>query len=620
MKKTIWTTAIILGLIANSQTPSLFARGGFGNASNNGSKPNNNSRPNNSVPRNNNSGSTNNQFRKIQNNVHHATSHAPTTIKTTPHVHVNSGFHGSPQIGHHPAIVNHIPQGFTGNKPPKVNTNTHVAHTPIHNHVPNHLTNHLPNGNHLPHPNHVNLNTAKLNHINKTNLAHLNNVHPNHPVLHSKDHLHNHVGLNYLARVQNKRIGGKGFVPAYISGHHIGHVSHPNNHLVSNKLNFGHSHINLCKPNYHPSYFNHSHCYHGYWNLYGKNSWHNCYHHLPYFWGLGGWGLGALAYNCGYVNYVNPYCGLTQTTTVYDYSQPIPVAYNDNVVVENSNDVVATDQTLNSAIDAFKLNNYDQALSIVNAGITANPSDAVLHEFRALVLFAKGDYQQAAATVHSILAVGPGWNWTTLSGMYADINLYTMQLRALEAAAKANPNDAALAFLLGYEYLSEGYPDSAGPQFQRVVALMPNDEVAVNLAQMLSPQDGQNDPNGANELNVVQTQTDPQDGLNLPSPDDTAADDIDPNSIVGNWHFARGDGSNFGLNLTGDSKFTWTYTGKGQPPQSFQGDYTLEGNTLALERAGGGSMVAQITNSNGSSFNFKMVGAPPEDAGLTFTR
>ena len=41
------------------------------------------------------------------------------------------------------------------------------------------------------------------------------------------------------------------------------------------------------------------------------------------------------------------------------------------------------------------------------------PNDASLHEFRALVLFALGQYEQAAATLYAVLSNGPGWDWTT---------------------------------------------------------------------------------------------------------------------------------------------------------------------------------------------------------------
>ena len=44
-----------------------------------------------------------------------------------------------------------------------------------------------------------------------------------------------------------------------------------------------------------------------------------------------------------------------------------------------------------------RLADYDAALDIVNKGIAQYPDDAVLHEFRSLVLFARQDYQQSAA-------------------------------------------------------------------------------------------------------------------------------------------------------------------------------------------------------------------------------
>jgi hypothetical protein len=31
-----------------------------------------------------------------------------------------------------------------------------------------------------------------------------------------------------------------------------------------------------------------------------------------------------------------------------------------------------------------------------------------------------------------VLSVGPGWDWTTLIGLYPSIDVYTTQLRALE--------------------------------------------------------------------------------------------------------------------------------------------------------------------------------------------
>ena len=47
---------------------------------------------------------------------------------------------------------------------------------------------------------------------------------------------------------------------------------------------------------------------------------------------------------------------------------------------------------------------------------------------------------------------------------------------------------------------------------------------------------------------------------------------------------------------------------------------TQRPNVVALERSGGGSLVAEISDNNGTRFNFKLAGAPSEDPGLDFTR
>jgi len=95
-----------------------------------------------------------------------------------------------------------------------------------------------------------------------------------------------------------------------------------------------------------------------------------------------------------------------------------------------------------AALGQFKAGEYPAALALVNKAIQGQPSDAVMHEFRALDLFAMKDYSQAAATIHSVLAVGPGWDWATLSSLYPSVEIYTTQLRELEAYVRSNPNAA----------------------------------------------------------------------------------------------------------------------------------------------------------------------------------
>ena len=413
---------------------------------------------------------------------------------------------------------------------------------------------------------------------------------------------------------------------------HIG--SHPFN---GNTVTFNNRQFRVGHGSYQPSYYRHNN-YHGYWNGNRENNWNNSgfgygvgyhsgnygygygygwglgngygggyggYRYRPFGWGLGGWGLGSVYYNSGYLGYSNPYY-VSSGPVYYNYAQPIPVSYNAPVtVVENAPD--SADEAFNNAVAAFRQNDYDAALDITNKGITQHPDDAVLHEFRSLVLFAKRDYQQSAGTIHSVLAVGPGWDWTTLIGLYASAPIYTDQLRDLEAFTKSNPQDAASHFLLAYHYMTCGHSDDAVRQLQVVVQLMPNDRVATDILKMIAA--------------PLPTQTD---WTLAPPPAEVAArpavQPVAATTLVGSWKAARADGSKFDLNLTSASTFTWSFTPQGQPAQAFDGTYTVEGNVLALERKDGGSLIAEVTPAGDSRFNFKMLGAPAEDLGLDFQK
>ena len=122
----------------------------------------------------------------------------------------------------------------------------------------------------------------------------------------------------------------------------------------------------------------------------------------------------------------------------------------------------------------------DEALKVL-------PNDATLHEFRALVLFAVGKYDLAAGPLYAVLSVGPGWDWTTMAGLYPNIDVYTSQLRKLEAFISANPTSTAGRFVLAYHYLTQGHTDAAVGQFKEVVALAPQDTLSAQLVKQFSP-------------------------------------------------------------------------------------------------------------------------------------
>jgi hypothetical protein len=337
----------------------------------------------------------------------------------------------------------------------------------------------------------------------------------------------------------------------------------------------------------------------------------------PLGWGFGGWGLGGLAYSCGYYPYYNPYYVPT-TTIVYNYSNPIPVAtspvaYDGAAVAEATAPIPQSENPeIDAARAAFRDGNYDAALAHVDAAIAQTPTDAVFHEFRALVLFAMQDYKQAAGVIHSVLAMGPGWDWTTMSGLYADPEIYTQQLRALEQFVLGNPRAADAHFLLAYHYTTAGHSAAAANQLQQVVTLMPSDRLAGELLKMIQGPPKQ-DPATPPDAGVT------ADEQVQPAPDGSEPPAIDKDLLPGNWRASRPDGSKFELRLTDDGKFSWKFSPPKQKGDEFSGTWSTEGPVLILQRDGGGALPGTVTFNGNGKFNFRMVGAPPEDKGLDFS-
>jgi tetratricopeptide (TPR) repeat protein len=329
------------------------------------------------------------------------------------------------------------------------------------------------------------------------------------------------------------------------------------------------------------------------WDRFGTGSGMGGYGggNYPAGWGGGGWGQGNQWYNSGYVPYYNPYNDPAVTTT-FNYGQPIPVPTGAKLA-DTDNPAVGL------AIDRFRAGDYAKALTLVDGVIRIQPYDAAAHELRGLILFAMENYSSAASTIHSVLAIGPGWDWTTLCSVYSDMQLYNSQLAALESYVDLHPGQAGARFLLAYHYITAGRTKDAGEQLQQVIALVPSDKLAASLLRMVR--------GGAIQHAV-------------PAP--AAGSDVtpvDPAFLVGDWHADRDDGATFELKLTGDKKFTWKFTQKDQA-QTITGNYTLDKATLTLGGPNNGAMVAQVTTDGDNRFTFKSLDDPSGAPGLTFVK
>jgi tetratricopeptide (TPR) repeat protein len=334
---------------------------------------------------------------------------------------------------------------------------------------------------------------------------------------------------------------------------------------------------------------------------------------------------GPTLYDTGYYTYANPYCvepfvlpidgGLPPVTL--DYTQPLVTDYapsgeyladtTDNPPAES---LPAPDQTglqhFEDARNAFYGGDYGKALSLANRALGSLPNDSTLHEFRALVLFATGEYRQAAAAINSVLASGPGWDWTTMSGLYASTDTYTDQLRKLEAYTGQNPDAAFAHFLLAYQYITCGYQDEAIAELEQTVRLEPSDQVAAGLLGNLKPADAAATPGEASTGDATTDAT-------------TDAIEIDPEALFGRWSAQPNPGTRIGLELGEDGNFRWIVE-QGKKKHELKGSFSLAGDKLMLQPEKEGPMVGAVTFGDDGSFNFRIMGAAPGDKGLTFKR
>ena len=135
----------------------------------------------------------------------------------------------------------------------------------------------------------------------------------------------------------------------------------------------------------------------------------------------------------------------------------------------------------------FKAGDYKGSLANFDAALEKLPGDPVVHEVRALALFALGDYNSAAAALNSFLSSAPGMDWTTMSSLYGNVDDYQAQLNKLYAFCQSHPNDAAAHFVLAYHSLVIDDKEAAITALKVVVRNQPEDSTAKRMLDALQP-------------------------------------------------------------------------------------------------------------------------------------
>jgi hypothetical protein len=363
------------------------------------------------------------------------------------------------------------------------------------------------------------------------------------------------------------------------------------------------------------------------------------------------WGMESVATPWLYGDYSNPYYGtpVTQativqtvpaepaatapaaTTTAFDYSKPIGVT-------EPPPEPAAVDtaqETLTAARESFRAGDYARALALSDQALAQTPNDPVLHEFRALVLFALKRYKEAAATAYAVLTAGPGWNWTTMVGLYPDADTYTRQLRDLEANVQRNPNEASSRFLLAYHYMVQGHKDPAANEFQKVLTLEPKDQLSARFAAALGAKAPEPpklpaqlaqavDTSAARPIDLAQAgggeppQARPQG--QSPSAENAPRPPAPPQSLQGRWSAKPNEKISITLALNPDGTFAWTVSQVGKS-QTIQGRTGYQDQILTLVRDQQPPLIGKVTiDPAGNRFAFRPPGTPESAAGLSFEK
>jgi tetratricopeptide (TPR) repeat protein len=296
---------------------------------------------------------------------------------------------------------------------------------------------------------------------------------------------------------------------------------------------------------------------------------------------------------------------------IYDYAVPIDTMS----TVPDAAVADPAEAAFDQAREVFKAGDPNRALSLTDQALKSLPNDTTIHQFRAIVLFALKRYDEAAAVLYGVLSVGPGWDWTTLISLYADVNIYTAQLRALERDVDSHPNSAPARFVLAYLYLTQGQAGAAIGQYKAVLELQPQDRVSALIADSLTK--GQV---GAASVAANAT-TDAGPTTPVPTPSTPVANPQNEGKLEGTWTASPVAGTTITLKISQDNKFTWNFTANGQTRQ-LAGQFTSEKGVLSLVPAEDTAppMVGQVTWQDPNHFVFQALGGGPGDKGLTFAR
>jgi hypothetical protein len=363
-------------------------------------------------------------------------------------------------------------------------------------------------------------------------------------------------------------------------------------------------------------------------------------------WAIARWMLGPMYFSSGYGIYENPFFIVpkVEIPEYLDYSKPMGFVDDDeipststaqteptpeelkkqgetyNEILEyrtRSPEVRASLKAFDAATDAFQAGRYDDALKLTEIAIENNPDDPGLHQFRALVQFAKEDYQGAAATLYAVLSISPGWNWTTQSGLYGDSGAFAQHLKNLEVYHKQHPESGAAAFLRAYHYMTCRHSKAAVKQWENVVKSFPGNPL---FSQLLGLAQGCLTEDEIDEGKVPKPSQTAESDDAVAEAGATPQGNPAPFKIeVGTWKAQQGKFAVIELQIKPNDQFVWKSTLPDGAVHVIAGRYAASGNVLYLG-GGSGALLGKAINRSEGGFTFALEGNSRGESALEFTR
>ena len=289
------------------------------------------------------------------------------------------------------------------------------------------------------------------------------------------------------------------------------------------------------------------------------------------------------------------------TTVVYDYSQPINVAdAPPDAAVADS-----TEQVFSAARDSFKAGDYQRALDLADQVLKQTPNVAVVHEFRALALFALKRYDEAAAVDYAVLSAGPGLELVDARRTLSRRRHLHQPAPGPGGVRRGQPNSSSARFLLAYHYMVEGHND-AGRGAVREGDPAPAHGPALGVvrqgaAEVLGAgRPGCRSPAQARRIDSGRTGPGSGSGPAGRAPAPRAARRHSPHPAAasgqhgGNLEGTAGAGRRDRTDAQGGRCFVWDVDTKGQK-QTLEGQAGFQDNTLILQQAQGPPLVGNVT-------------------------